>query len=603
VLILGISAFYHDSAVAIIRDGEILYAAQEERFTRIKNDPSFPINAILNALDYCNLSIGEIDCISFYDKPFLKFERIIENQLDVMPRAYTAYLKNIPSWLGEKLFVERTIRKKLKKAGIKPSKSCNFVFPEHHLSHAASAFYPSAFTESAILTIDGIGEYDSTAIYYGKDHAVTKKAHIKYPNSLGLLYSAFTYFLGFKVNTGEYKMMGLAPYGNITDSQTVSFIDKIKNEILKDYSQGILSLNMKYFKFQFGKKMIRTSKWVNLFGIAKRSHEDIDQSHANLALAIQKVTEELILMLANRAKEITNSQNICLAGGVALNSVANGALVRSGLFENVFVQPAAGDAGGAVGAALAAYHIYYEKERTITSPDGLKNSLLGPAAKRAELDDLITHFPNSNRVFANDDELCEFVSTQLSQNKTIGWVQGRMEFGPRALGARSILANPKDETVQKRLNLQVKQRESFRPFAPIILEEDLNKLSSVNISSPYMLQVHPVNPELIKEIPEGYKTWNIKEKLDFVKSDLPAITHVDFSARIQTISDHSPNRIRLLLKKMKEKNGIGVLVNTSFNSNEEPIVNTVSEALSCFTRSGLDFLVVENTVVWNEEVD
>ncbi len=592
--ILGISAFYHDSSAALIVDGDIIAAAQEERYTRKKHDPSFPTNAIEFCLDESGLSLGELDAIVFYDKPFLKFERLLETYYAFAPKGVRSFIKSMPVWLNEKLFIKKRISDELKKIGHFDKKKTKLLFSEHHLSHAASAFYPSPFEKSAIITIDGVGEWATASICLGegKDISIIKEMH--FPHSLGLLYSAFTYFSGFKVNSGEYKLMGLAPYGQPNSEQVKKNIERIKKELINIYDDGSIWLNQKYFNYATGLTMTQNKLWEELFNLKKREPEDqLLQEHCNLGLAIQKITEEVVIKMAHHAKKITQCENLCLSGGVALNCVANGKLIEEEIFNNVFIQPASGDAGGSLGAALSTHHIHYKKERNIKKDDSMKGSYLGNSFP----DYLIEKFIKKQKAVAryfDDEKLNEYLSEQLSQGKIVGYFQGKMEYGPRALGGRSILGDPRNEEMQKQLNLKIKYRESFRPFAPAVLEEDVALFFEKVDHSPYMLRVHDVKKELRKELPDNYPALGIKEKLYYKRSDLPAITHVDFSARIQTVSKKTNPKFWQLLTAFKQKTGIGMLVNTSFNVRGEPIVCTPEDAYNCFMNTEMDILVLEN---------
>ena len=599
MLLLGISAFYHDSAVAIIKDGKVLYASQEERFSRIKNDSNFPILALKDALRYCSITMNQIDGIAFYDKPFLKFERILENHLEVIPSGIYNFIKSTPSWINEKLFIERTIKKVFKKENIILKNKTPFYYPEHHLSHASSVFYTSPFQEATIITIDGVGEYNTTAIFHGKQELITKKAEINFPNSIGLLYSSFTYFLGFEVNKGEYKMMGLAPYGNIKDPQTIHYIKLIKNNLITINEDASYTLNLKYFSFMKGNKMIKTRKWEQLFNLKIRIDE-IEQEHANLALAIQSVTEEIVEKIVLKGISITGNKNICLSGGIALNSVINGKLAENKEIGNLFVFPAPGDAGAAVGAALSAYHIGHSQERKVSS-NIFNHGFLGPAVSKDEIEFLKEKHKGKVEDFHQSKELCSTIARSIMEDKIIGWVQGRMEFGPRAMGARSILANPYSNKTQKHVNLKIKKRESFRPFAPILLLEDLPRIASTCHHSNYMLQVHKINPEIREDLDLDFSALKWSEKLSQRKSKFPAVTHVDFSCRIQSVKEDNETKMKLLLNEIKNITGYGILVNTSFNSSNEPIVCSAEDAYSSFIGNDLDALVIENTVFWKNE--
>lgn len=592
--ILGISAFYHDSAACIIRDGEILAAAQEERFTRKKHDDRFPIHAIRFCLDFANTSLDELDAIAFYDKPLLKFERLLETYLSFAPRGLKSFYTAMPVWLKEKMFMKRIMREELAKVGDYDKKKVRFLFPEHHLSHAASAFYPSPFKNSAILTIDGVGEWATASICEGNDTDITIHRELTFPHSLGLLYSAFTYYLGFRVNSGEYKLMGLAPYGNPESELLEDYIHKIKTELVDIREDGSIFLNQDYFDYATGLRMVNEKKWEQLFGFPKREEEsELQQHEADLALAIQKVTEEVVIKMAKEAQHLTGSQHLCLAGGVALNCVANGLLQNEDIFDEIYIQPAAGDAGGAVGAALAAYHIYFEQSRSIQKPDSMAGAYLGPEYHEFEVMQQLKSFnPDYNKL--TEKKLVEKVAALIDAGNVVGWFQGRMEFGPRALGNRSILGDPRNPEMQKKLNMKIKYRESFRPFAPSVLAEDASDYFEMKSDSPYMLLVQPVKEELQKSLPDTYHEKPLREKLAYQRSDFPAITHIDFSARIQTVHKKTNARYWKLLNAFKAKTGAGMLVNTSFNVRGEPIVCTPEDAYRCFMNTEMDYLVIGN---------
>ena len=603
MIIVGISAFYHDSAAAVCIDGEIISAAQEERFTRKKHDPAFPVNAIESCLEQAKLNIEDVDAFVFYDKPLIKFERLLETYYAFSPKGLKSFVTSMPIWLKEKLFLKREIRRSLKQIGKVDWKKTKLLFPEHHLSHAASAFYPSGFESAAILTIDGVGEWATASICHGKGRDITVVKELHFPHSLGLLYSAFTYFLGFRVNSGEYKLMGLAPYGNPQSEQVERYVNLIKNELVTINDDGSLWLNQKYFDYATGLKMTHNSEMEKLFGIPKREPEtDFGPEHSNLAMAIQKVTEEVVMKMCEEAKRLTGESNICMAGGVALNCVANGVIERSGLFDNMFIQPAAGDAGGAVGGALAASHIFYNEDRKTGSEFGhTKGSYLGPSPLSSEIESLKGKFgakyASYNDIAATNAALAKL----LADGNIVGRCSGKMEFGPRALGNRSIIADPRNEEMQLKLNLKIKYRESFRPFAPAVLAEEVSEYFDSDKPSPYMLMVHPVAQKRTKSLPENYLDLPMKEKLYVQRSDLPSITHVDGSARIQTVHRETNPDFHSLLTSFKELTGVGVLINTSFNVRGEPIVCTAEDAYRCFMRTEMDVLVIENSVFLKSE--
>jgi carbamoyltransferase len=602
--ILGISAFFHDSAAAIIVNNKIIAAVQEERFTRVKHTSEFPVNSIKYCLEESGLKINELDAIVFYDKPVLKFERLLSTFYAVAPKGIIPFIESIPVWLKEKLFLKKLIIDKLREidADIN-SKSLKILFTEHHLAHASSSFYPSNFKESAILTIDGVGEWTTASIGYGNEKNISILKELYFPHSVGLLYSAFTYFLGFKVNSGEYKLMGLAPYGIEESDETNSFIDKIKSKIVDIKKDGSIFLDQNFFKYTYGLRMIKEKKFKDLFGFnTRKEEEEITQTHCNMALAIQKVTEEIVINMAQEAKKLTNSNNLCLSGGVALNCVANGKIEELGLFDNIYIQPAAGDAGGALGCALSINHQYFENPRIYSkSYDLMNGAYLGPYFSDKE----IQIMNRSNKAVASSykhfDKLSSNVAKLISQGNVIGWFQGRSEFGPRALGNRSILADPRNSEMQKKLNLKIKYREGFRPFAPSVIEEDYTKYFEKDIISPYMLMVKNINNDIKLKIPNNYNELNYWEKLYTKRSSLQAITHVDFSARIQTVSKDTNPKYWNLLNDFKKITGISVLVNTSFNVRGEPIVNSPEDAFNCFMNTEMDYLVIENYLYSKKE--
>jgi carbamoyltransferase len=568
-IILGISAFYHDSAAALIIDGRIIAAAQEERFTRIKQDASFPVQAIKYVLSEAGISFDELSAVAFYDKPLLKFERLLETYHAFVPRGWRSFITAMPVWMKEKVFMKKMLRNQFRALGA--TVKVPLYFPEHHLSHAASAFYPSPFESAAILTVDGVGEWATTTICYGAGNDIKILRELRFPHSPGLLYAAFTYFLGFKVNSGEYKLMGLSPYG----VETADFREKILATLVDIRSDGSILLNMDYFEFATGLKMTATPLWEALFGFPRREPEsEITQEHMNLALAIQQITEEIVVALARTAKEITGSDHLVMAGGVALNCVANHKIRAAGIFNDIWIQPAAGDAGGALGAAYAAYHIGMEQPR-IFSPEGdaMQGTFLGPAYGDADIRKLLARYA-AVAVYQPDFEtLTQEISTYLANGKVVGWYQDRMEFGPRALGNRSILADPRPATMQRQLNLKIKFRESFRPFAPAVLAEDAHHYFNDATASPYML-------------------FTTTSKC----STIPAVTHLDHSARIQTVHNTLHPKLWQLINSFKKLTGCSLLINTSFNVRGEPIVNTPEEAWLAFMRTEMDYLVMGNYV-------
>jgi carbamoyltransferase len=601
--ILGISAFYHDSAAAITVDGKILAAAQEERFTRMKHTPDFPVNAIKYCLEETGLSIDELDAVVFYDKPLIKFERLLETYYAFVPRGLVSFLKSMPVWIREKIFLKKMLKDGLEEVGHYDKRKLKLLFPEHHLSHAASAFYPSPFENSAILTIDGVGEWTTASIGYGNGREITLLKELKFPHSLGLLYSAFTYYLGFTVNSGEYKLMGLAPYGNPESDETKKFEDIIKEKLVKIYEDGSIWLDQKYFNYATGLRMVHDNKWEALFGFPRREDEnDLQQHHCNLALAIQHVTEEIVLKMAQTAQALTGSENICLAGGVALNCVANGKLERSGIFKNVFIQPAAGDAGAAPGAALAVHHLYFDEPRKLSGEmDDMFGSYLGPSYSEKEVLTMCKSVKAVYNQYNHFSELADIVAKKLAEGQVVGWFQGRMEFGPRALGNRSILGDARNPNMQKKLNLKIKYREGFRPFAPSVLAEDRLDYFEQESISPYMLFIAPVKENRRKSLPESYYSYGLWERLYFERSDIQSVTHLDFSSRVQTVHKETNPRYWGLINAFKQITGYSLVVNTSFNVRGEPIVCTPFDAFRCFMSTEMDCLVINDFVFIKKE--
>lgn len=588
--VLGISAFYHDSAVALIIDGEIVAAAQEERFSRQKHDASFPRQALAYVLEEAGLELADIAAVAFYDKPYLKFERLLETYHSFAPRGLKSFLSAMPVWIKEKLFMRKMLRDEFKKFG---SDHPKLIFPEHHLSHAASAFFPSPFPEAAILTLDGVGEWATCTIGVGRDNGIEMLQELDFPHSLGLLYSAFTYYCGFKVNSGEYKLMGLAPYGARGSERVERWKELIFSELVDLRADGSFLLNMDYFDFATGLTMCVDAAWEKLFGLGRREPEaPLDQAHMDLALAIQEVTEEIVLRLAKTARELTGCDHLVMAGGVALNCVANGKLLRSGLFKDLWVQPASGDAGGALGAALAGWHIYFEKPRNRVVPDAMKGALLGPEFSSGDILKVARRYRAPYREYPEFPRLCHEVARLLAEGNVVGWFQGRMEFGPRALGNRSILGDARQPDMQKKLNLKIKYREGFRPFAPSVLDESSGEFFELDRPSPYMLLVAPVRAERCNPLPEDYAALPLYERLYHQRSDVPAITHIDFSARIQTVSKESHPTYWSLIDAFRQQTGYGLVVNTSFNVRGEPIVCTPDDAYRCFMGTEMDYLVL-----------
>ncbi len=590
--ILGISAYYHDSAAALIVDGEIVAAAHEERFSRNKQDASFPVNAVKYVLDEAGLQLSDIDAVAFYDKPYIKFERLLETYHCFAPRGLKSFLSGIPVWIKEKLFLRYNLKDEFKALG-----GCcpPLLFPEHHLSHAGSAFFPSPFEEAAILTLDGVGEWATTTIGVGQGNQIKILQQLDFPHSLGLLYSAFTYYCGFKVNSGEYKLMGLAPYGTSGGKRVTEWKAKIYDQLVDVRTDGSLLMNMDYFDYATGLTMCNNSAWEKLFGIPPRKSEtELDQKYMDMALAIQEVTEEIVLKLAKTAKDLTGCKYLVMAGGVALNCVANGKLLRSGLFEDIWIQPASGDAGGALGAALAGWHIWMDKKRTPSFPDQMKGALLGPEFTEKEVCNTARRHNAPFSKYDDVDSLCADVSQLLADGNVVGWFQGRMEYGPRALGNRSILGDPRKPDMQKKLNLKIKYREGFRPFAPSVLEECNSEFFELDRPSPYMLMVAPVQVSRRQPLPDNYKDQPLYDRLYHLRSDVPSITHIDYSARVQSVNRETNPRYWNLINSFRELTGYGVVVNTSFNVRGEPIVCTPEDAYRCFMGTEMDYLVMGN---------
>ena len=602
--ILGISALYHDSAAAYIENGIVIAAAQEERFTRKKQDDSFPLNAIRYCLKESGRKLSELDAVVFYDKPLLKFERLLETYYTNAPKGIKSFLSFAPVWIKEKLFLKKIIREALEEIDSEwNSKKVPLLFPEHHLSHAASAFFPSPYDEAAILTVDGVGEWATATIMHGKGNEIKLLKELHFPHSFGLLYSAFTYYLGFRVNSGEYKLMGMAPYGDPASEDISRYKALILDKMVDLKEDGSIFLDQKYFDYATGLKMVKEEPWEELFGFPKRlSESEIEQHHCNLALAIQQITEESVLRMAKTAKELTGAEYITLAGGVALNCVANGKLLRSGLFKEIWIQPAAGDAGGALGAALAAHHIYFGKPREADNiHDMMRGSLLGPEFSEHDTELMMRKYRAKAMKIDDFDTLCETVVSYLEDGKVVGWHQGKMEWGPRALGNRSILGDARNKEMQKKLNLKIKYRESFRPFAPSVLFEEMPKLFEIEKPSPYMLLVADVKKERQHTLPENYHKLPLKERLYTERSDIPAVTHLDFSARVQSVHKLTNPRYWQLIDTFRQKTGYGLVVNTSFNVRGEPIVCTPEDSYRCFMRTEMDFLVVGDYLFTKEE--
>jgi carbamoyltransferase len=597
--ILGISAFYHDSAAAVVTDGEIAAAAQEERFTRKKHDAHFPKHAIAYCAQHCGCKISDFDAVVFYEKPLIKFERLLETYLSFAPMGLASFRLAMPVWLREKLFQKHMLAKELQKLAPEFDARKQLLFSEHHLSHAASAFYPSPFENAAVLTMDGVGEWSTTSLALGLGKELTVLKEIRFPHSLGLLYSAFTYYLGFKVNSGEYKVMGLAPYGE------PRYVQKILDTMLDLKSDGSFHLNQTYFDYCTGLTMTN-SAFSRLFGQPERNphSELLTQFHMDMAASIQAVTEEVILRLARSVRSETGQRRLCLAGGVALNCVANGKILREGIFDDLWVQPASGDAGGALGAAFVGYHTFFGRPRKPNGAgtDRMRGSYLGPAFEQAAIE---TALQAAGAKFATlgDDEIIETTAQMLADGMAVGWMQGRMEYGPRALGARSILGDPRSPTMQKTMNLKVKYRESFRPFAPSVLREKVSAWFELDTDSPYMLLVAPVREERQRAMSEAEKALFGIDKLNVPRSQIPAVTHVDYSARVQTVHKETNPRYHELISRFADLTGCPVLVNTSFNVRGEPIVCTPRDAFRCFMGCEMDALVVGNSLLRKEDQD
>jgi len=594
--ILGISAFYHDSAAALIVDGEIIAAAQEERFTRKKHDPSYPVNAIDYCLSEAGISLDQVDYIAFYDKPFLKFERLLETYVAFAPKGFQSFRMSMPIWLREKLFLKDMLIKEIKKVD-KNFDDSKLMFGEHHFSHAASAFYASPFERAVVLTLDGVGEWATTTVAIGKGHELNIVKEIHFPHSLGLLYSAFTYYTGFRVNSGEYKVMGLAPYGE------PKYKDLILDKLIDLKEDGSFRLVQSYFNYATGLTMVN-QKFADLFGepVRKPDTDKLTQFHMDIAASVQAVTEEVVLTMTRALANEYNIPNLCMAGGVALNCVANGKILRDKAFKDIWIQPASGDAGGALGGALAVWHKELNNPRIVNPNDAMQGSYLGPAYEQDFIENELSTCGAKFDSVA-EDEMIEQTAQALADGKAIGWFQGRMEFGPRSLGGRSILGDPRSEKMQKTLNLKVKYRESFRPFAPSVLREDVSEWFEADYNSPYMLLVDDVKKDKRIEMTKEEESLFGIDKLNIKRSEIPAITHVDYSARIQTVHKETNPKYHALITKFKEKIDCSVVVNTSFNVRGEPIVCTPEDAFKCFMGTELDMLVVGNCVLRKEQQD
>ena len=596
MIILGISAFYHDSGAAIIIDGKIVAAAQEERFSRIRHDLSFPFQAINFCLNFAQTKVKDLDFVVFYEKPFLKFERLLETYIGFAPKGFRSFKVSMPSWVKDKLFQKRIIKKNLETISLSKFDESKILFTEHHISHAASAFYPSPYKRSAILIMDAVGEWATTSISIGENNKIQMLSEINFPHSIGLLYSAFTYFLGFKVNSAEYKVMGLAPYGRPV------FKKKILKNLIEIFDDGSFKINQKYFNYSTGFTMTNNN-FNKLFKMDRRNeNHSLNQKHMDLAASIQKVIEIIVLKIAKRAFDLTKCDNLCLAGGVALNCVANSKILKEKIFKNIWIQPASGDAGGSIGAALYGYYNNFNKKRVIQKTDSMNGSFLGPKYTNNEikrtLDKLriIYEFINTDKIFNKTIKL-------IIQGKTVGWFQGRMEFGPRALGHRSIIGDPRSKKMQKIMNLKIKFRESFRPFAPSILEEDSKEWFNISCKSPYMLFVAQLNQSKRVNLKPGQKNLKGLRSLYVNRSVIPAVTHVDYSARLQTVNKKYNTEFYKLIKKFKQLTKCPLLINTSFNVRGEPIVCSPKDAIECFMSTNLDALVIENYFILKQEQD
>jgi carbamoyltransferase len=594
--ILGISAFYHDSAAAIIVDGKIIAAAQEERFTRIKHTPDFPTNSIRFCLDYSGYCLNELDAVVFYDKPLLKFERLLETYYAFAPKGLQSFLRSIPVWTREKFLFKKLIRSKLRLVEKYDRRNLKILFSDHHLSHAASAFYCSTFQKAAILTIDGVGEWATVSISIGENERITRLKEIKYPHSIGLLYSSFTYYLGFRVNSGEYKLMGLAPYGLLESDETLKFINLIDNVLIDIKEDGSVWLNQAYFNYSTGLTMINERKWNILFGMKRRfPGDEITQTHCNLALAIQRVVEKILVSIVKYVKLLTNMDFLCYSGGVALNCVANSKILKENLFNDIYIQPASGDAGGAIGAALAVNFMYFNETRDLNrNKDMMMGAYLGPEYSDFEVKSIIKKYKGVYNEINDAELLSTRIAELIDEGNIIGWFQGRMEFGPRSLGNRSILADARNSEMQRKLNLKIKKRESFRPFAPAILSEDKELYFNESFESPYMLFNYSVKDSLISKQCEHLNSQDIFERINIPRSSVPAITHLDYSARVQTVTKEGNYIFWSLINAFKKLTGCSLIINTSFNVRGEPIVCSPEDGYKCFMNSEIDYLVINN---------
>ena len=600
--ILGISAFYHDSAAALVKDGIIVAAAQEERFTRKKHDAGFPSQAVRYVIAESGIEPADLKAVIFYEKPFIKFERLLETYHAFAPRGFTSFATAIPVWIKDKLFMKQQLRRRLSELGI--PREVPLLFPEHHLSHAASAFFPSPFERAAILTIDGVGEWATTTIGIGEGNRITLLKELHFPHSVGLLYSAFTYYCGFKVNSGEYKLMGLAPYGQKGSQAVENFKQLITTHLVDIRPDGSILLNMDYFNYATGLTMTHNRRWKKLFGFPPRQPDQpITQTYMNLALAIQEITDEIVMRLARTARELTGCSSLTMAGGVALNCVSNSKILENKIFDEIWIQPAAGDAGGALGSALAGWYIYLGNDRQPSLPDAMQGAYLGPAYNREYIGKLLERLEVRASCFENFDDLAQEVAQIIDHGNVVGWFQGRMEYGPRALGNRSILGDPRNPEMQKRMNLKIKFRESFRPFAPSLLEDDRTELMEYGFISPYMLLIDKVKHNRCRPIPaEIEDSGELFQRLYFVRSDIPAVTHVDYTARVQTVTQQSNPRFWKLIHAFKQLTGYGILINTSFNVRGEPIVCSPEDALRCFANTDIDYLVLGDFLIAKSDV-
>ncbi len=600
---MGISAFYHDSGVTLLRNGEIVAAAQEERFSRIKHDKSFPEKALQYVLDEACITLKDVSKVVYYEKPFLKFERLLETYHAFAPAGLESFVTSMPVWLKEKLFMKKELREVLSQFVDNVKELPELLFAEHHLSHMGSAFFPSPYEKAAILTIDGVGEWATTTIGYGSGNEIAVKKEIRFPHSLGLFYSAVTAYCGFKVNSGEYKLMGLAPYGDGESEETLFYERQMREHLIQIKDDGSYILNMNYFQYATGLRMYHQKRWQELFKLPPRPREseELSQAYMNFACAAQKITEDVVLKLAKTAKKLTAADNLCLAGGVALNCVANGKLIREKIFSNVWVQPASGDAGGSLGAALAAYYVYSGGKRKVNKPDSMQGAYLGPAFSDRQIVNVAHKFEAPHTYYENFSELVPVVAELLSKGSVIGWFQGRMEFGPRALGNRSILGDARNLEMQKKMNLKIKYREGFRPFAPSIQKERMLDYFDLDGESPYMLVVTGVQDSQLKELPVDYKSLPLYDRLYIQRSSVQAVTHVDNSARVQTVSRETNSRYWELLEELYRQEDCPLVVNTSFNVRGEPIVCTPDDAYMCFMRTEMDYLVMGNCLFAKSE--